>query len=62
MPLVPLAFLACSCTLQLILITVTDLIPAVFIATLELAGVAAARIPYVSTVSSLLTAFAAAAF
>uniref|UniRef100_A0A7S4F4J9 Uncharacterized protein n=1 Tax=Chrysotila carterae TaxID=13221 RepID=A0A7S4F4J9_CHRCT len=61
-PLAPLASLACLCTFQLTLITVTDLLPAVFNATLELAGVAAAWIPYVSTVLGLLAAFAAAAF
>uniref|UniRef100_A0A7S4BQC0 Uncharacterized protein n=1 Tax=Chrysotila carterae TaxID=13221 RepID=A0A7S4BQC0_CHRCT len=61
MPLVPLAFLTCSCTLQLTLITVTALPPAVYGASLELADVAAAWTPYICTVLCLLAAFAAAA-
>eukprot|EP00965_Chrysotila_dentata_P052271 1734092-Pleurochrysis_carterae.AAC.1 len=61
MPLVPIAFLACLCSLQLTLITFTVLPPAAYDATLELAGVVAVWIPYVSTVLGLLAAFAAAA-
>eukprot|EP00965_Chrysotila_dentata_P221798 6192592-Pleurochrysis_carterae.AAC.3 len=60
--LAPLAFLACSCTLHLTLFTVAVLTPAVLDASLEVADVAAAWTPYISTVLCVLAAFAAAAF
>eukprot|EP00965_Chrysotila_dentata_P164197 5421606-Pleurochrysis_carterae.AAC.3 len=62
MLLAPLAFLACSCSLQLTLITFTVLPPAVYDATLELAGVGAVWTPYISTVLCALAAIAAVPF